>query len=178
MMIGIGCGNTAQDRKNMDNEESYEINDESYNPDMKEAEDFAKEAVSGSMMEVQMADIAINRSENTEIDQLAQAIKMDHQSAWNELKSMAMDKNWMLPVTLTGKHQQKVDKLQNTGTEKFDEEYLELVVSTHENAIDEFEKCANKNHDPELTAWVYNTLPLLHQHRAESKALLTRTASR
>jgi putative membrane protein len=169
LMFVFSCGNQTENR-----DSGYDDQTEASkasNRDAEELQEFIDESISDGMMEVEMADIAINRSENQEIEQIAASIRLDHRSAGNELKSIAASKGWVVPVTMMDKHQRKVEKLQNSNAENFDEEYLDVLVSTHEDAISRIEKCANKAYDPQVTSWANRTLPILRQHLEQCKEL-------
>lgn len=177
MLIAISCGNQAdndRDRLEENDRDDQTLREE--NRDMEEVREFVNEATSDGIMEIRMAEIAMQKSQNPEVDQLAEHIKADHEKAGAELKSIAASKNWSVPVMMMDKHQQKVEKLMETDADKFDEEYLETMVNAHKDAIDKFEKCADKNHDPEVTMWVNNTLPVLRQHLQQSETLRDKTA--
>lgn len=162
LMFAFSCGNQAENQNDgyEDQSEATKVN----NRDAEELQEFIDEAISDGMMEVEMADIAINRSENQEIEQIAASIRLDHRSAGNELKSIAASKGWTVPVAMIDKHQGKVEKLQNSNAGDFDQEYLDVMVSAHKDIIAEFEKWAVKAYDPQMTSWVNKTLPILRHH--------------
>lgn len=176
LMIAISCGNQADNDRNRDENLGDDQTQREENREQEEVREFVNEAASDGIMEIRMAEIAMQKSQNADIDQLAQTIKADHEKASAELKSIAANKNWSVPVMMMDKHQQKVEKLMETDIDKFDEEYLETMVSAHKDAIDRFEKCAEKNHDAQVTMWVNNTLPILRQHLQQSETLLDKTA--
>jgi putative membrane protein len=169
LMFVFSCGNQAENRNDgyEDQSEATKVN----NRDAEELQEFIDESISSGMMEVEMADVAINRSENQEIEQIAASIRLDHRSAGNELKSIAASEGWTVPVAMMDKHQRKVENLKNSNVEDFDQEYLDVMVSTHEDIIAKFEKCADKSYDPQVTSWANRTLPILRQHLEQCKEL-------
>lgn len=174
MMITIACGTKEQDNARSDDK------DETRNVEQiaKKSEEFAQEAASINMMEVQISDIAINRSQNAEIDQLAGKIKAGHENALSGLRGLANTRNWALPVTMLEKHQNDVDKFSGTEDGSLDELYLNMMVDSHKSTIDKFEKCSEADYDPQLAAWAQNSLPVLRAHLDDSQALLNRTADK
>ncbi len=142
------------------------------------ARDFAKAAANDGMLEIRLAEIAMDRSENPEIDSLALMIKTDHQKANDELHSLALNKRWILPATMMAEQEQKVQEIKNTADAQFDKTYLQTMVTAHKGAIAKFEEYAADGHDAELVAWVKKTLPVLQKHLDHSQTLLNSTASR
>lgn len=110
-------------------------------PDLSE---FAREAASDGMMEVRMADLAMDKARNNEVRQLAERIRRDHQQANRELEEIARAAEWDLPDRMMDEHREKLEELQNTASRNFDRQYLEMMVEDHEEAIDKFERAAER----------------------------------
>lgn len=141
--------------------------------DKEEMLEFVKEAISDGMMEIKMAEMAMGKSTNTEVKDLAKTIKNDHQKASDQLKKLAKENNWEIPSQMIEKHQKKVDKLNDVSMEDFDEKYLEMIENGHEKAIKEF-KDANDDKDEVVMAlnnWIEETLPVLKKHKERADAL-------
>ena len=105
---------------------------------------FVKEAASDGMMEIKMAEIAMSKSNNQKVKDLAQIIKNDHQAANDKLKQIAGDNGWDFPTEMMDQNQDKVDKLQKTSANDFDKQYADMMVKGHKDAIDKFENAARK----------------------------------
>lgn len=173
VLYAISCGNQPKNQDKLENERK-DAQEHVNNSVATELQEFINEAAGEGMMEVAMADIAFNRSENMEIDQLAETIRLNHRSAGTELKSIAASNGWTIPKTMMDEHQRKVDNLQNRDAENFDEEYLNVMIASHEDAIAMFGKCAEKGYDPQLVAWINKTITMLHQHLEQCKELSNR----
>ncbi len=105
---------------------------------------FVKEAASDGMMEIKMAEIAMSKSNNQQVKDLAQTIKSDHQSANEKLKQIASDNGWDFPTEMMDQNQDNVDKLQKTPSDDFDRQYADMMVKGHKGAISKFENAAKK----------------------------------
>lgn len=170
IMFAFACGSDSQDQTEINNDQTKV--EREYNREMEEVKEFVNEAASEGMMEVQMAEVAMNRSEHPEIDQLAESIKLDHRSGVNELKSLSASKGWGIPVAMTDSDQRKVENLQNADAIDFDEKYLDMTINSHKEAIAKFEKCAEKEgQDADVVAWATRTLPILRRHLEKSEQL-------
>ncbi len=176
LLLAFSCGNQAGNQDKLENPQQ-KTQEQPGNSDAIELQEFINEAISEGMMEVDMADIAMSRTVNTEIVQLAETIRLNHRSAANELKSLAASKGWSLQTTMLDKHQQQVNRLRNTEAENFDEEYLEIMVDMHKDGIEKFEKCAAKGYDEQFVIWVNRTLSVMRQHLEYCEELTGRVAA-
>lgn len=170
IVLAFSCGSETQNRNEMEGDQT-----EAEKTRMREIEkvkEFVNEAASEGMMEVQMAEVAISRSESMEIDELAQSIQLDHRSAVNELRSISAAKGWGIPVSVMDDDQRQVEKLRDADAEDFNEKYLDMTISSHKAAIEKFEDCIEKEgYDADVVSWANRTLPILRRHLAKSEQL-------
>lgn len=165
----VSCGNQAKQEDPKDVAE--EQNEENLNnSDVKEDSDFAVEAAAGSMMEVQLGQLAQTKATSPEVKKFAETMVTDHSKASDELKTLAQQKNITLPSSLTEDHQKKYDELNQKQGAEFDREYMDYMVKDHEEDVDAFEKQAEDGNDPDLKAWASQTVPTLRQHLEMAKA--------
>lgn len=113
--------------------------------------------------EVMASELAKRKSTSQMVKDLADQLIKDHTKANAELKSVAMKNNITIPETLSDKNQRKFDDL-NEETEDFDREYTKVIVSSHKDAIDMFEKQADKGEIEEIRTWASQRIPTLKQH--------------
>lgn len=104
-----------------------------------EMQEFVKEMASDGMKEVRMAEIAMERSTDQRVKDLASMIRTDHMKANEELKRIAANSQWEIPAEMLPEHKEMVDKLQKLETSEFDEDYVDMMVNAHQKAIDRFE---------------------------------------
>ncbi len=103
--------------------------------------DFVNEVASDGMMEIAMANMALEKSENPEVKGLATTIKNDHQKANRKLETLAHSNNWEFPKQMLKEHQNKVDELKKEGgsAEEFDLLYLYALEDDHKASIKKLE---------------------------------------
>ncbi len=136
-----------------------------------DAVNFAQEAASGGMMEVQLGNIAQKNSNNKSVQDYGKMLVDDHTSANNNLKDIASKKNINLPTTVTSDQQDKIDKLsKETGTQ-FDKDFISMAVDDHENDIDKFKKAEENIQDADLKDFIAKTLPTLQKHLDKAKEI-------
>lgn len=133
--------------------------------------DFLEKAAKAGMSEVQISRIAATRTSNADVKRFAQMIVEDHESANEQLAALATARGISLPAKeLHG------DKWEKRDAKNFDKDYLEKMVSDHEDTVKLFEKQARNGEDAESVAFARKHLPKLQQHLQQAidlKRLLT-----
>jgi putative membrane protein len=135
------------------------------------AKEFMKESASGSMMEVQLADVAMQKTQNQEVRNLAQTIKTDHEQLNSQMEQLAQQKQVMLSDSLMDDHRKKVEDLQQKSANEFDKAYVDMMVKDHKDDIDKYEKMRDDTQDSDLQALINNSIPVLQKHHDQAKQL-------
>ena len=136
-----------------------------------EAVDFIKEAAKGSMLEVELAQLALKKARAQEVKEFAEMLANEHKQVNERLKAIAQQKNFVLPETLEGIYQEKATKLSELNGSEFDQEYLNMIAEIHDETIDNFEDMEDEILDPELQQWAETTIPVLRQHYEQAQQL-------
>jgi putative membrane protein len=135
------------------------------------AEKFVQKATASGQMEVQAGELGQKQAQNQEVKNLAAAMVRDHTQANQKLQQIASTKNIS---TQKGeehaKHQKHMDKLKSQSGAEFDKEFVRMALKHHKKDIAEFERAQNQLTDPELKAFITETLPKLRQHQEMAKA--------
>ncbi|HVE57776.1 MAG TPA: DUF4142 domain-containing protein [Pyrinomonadaceae bacterium] len=132
---------------------------------------FWNDAAQAGMAEVMLGNLALQKSSNDEVKQMAQKIVDDHTAANNELKSLAASKSATLPTEVNAKQKAAYDKLNSLSGDEFDKEFVKVMVKDHEKAVGLFQKQAGKGTDTEVKAFAAKTLPVLQAHLESAKAM-------
>jgi len=110
------------------------------------------------------ADIALERSQNAQIKELAQMIKTDHTAASNAMKGMlpqaAPDAE--VPTALDQRRQGMIDNLRSASAENFDRTYIDQQVAAHQEAVTLHS--GFQDQDSPLAAHARNVLPKIQAH--------------
>lgn len=151
--------------ENSSNKMAEEANSDKFDStEVKRDADFAMEAASGGMMEVELGKLAQVNASSQSVKDFGQTMIKDHSAANEELKSTAASKNITLPDVPNADMQKKIDDLRNKSGKDFDDAYIDLMVKDHKQDIDEFQKEADKGNDPDLKGWAANKVPVLQHH--------------
>lgn len=135
------------------------------------AVNFAQEAASGNMMEVQVGNLAQKNSKNKAVQDFGKMLVDDHTSANNDLKDIAAKKNINLPNTVTSDQQDKIDKLSKETGSDFDKDFIPMAVDDHQNDIDKYKKAGDNLTDQDLKDFIVKTLPTLQKHLDKAKEI-------
>lgn len=119
-------------------------------------------AAQGGMAEVELAKLALQKSQNPEVKKFAQMMVTDHSKANSELKALAAKKNVVLPTDM-GSHKSTMDDLSKLSGAEFDKAYVEAMIEDHETDVDLFEDNTT-NSDADIKAFTTKTLPTLKSH--------------
>ena len=123
------------------------------------AVDFAQEAATGGMMEVQVGKLAQQNSSNKSVQDYGKMLEDDHTSLNNDLKDIASKKNINLPTTVTNNQQDKIDKLSKKKGKDFDKDFIAMAVNDHEKDIANFKKAGDNITDPDIKDFIVKALP-------------------
>jgi putative membrane protein len=87
-----------------------------------------------------------------------------------------------LPTAPDAKHQAELRKLSALTGEKFDKEYVKMMLKDHRKDVAAFEKEAGGGMDADLKAFAASTLPTLREHlqmiqRINDKILLRKSGN-
>ena len=125
---------------------------------------FAMEAAMGGMAEVELGRLAAQKGASDDVRQFGQRMVDDHSKANEELMRVASSKGWTPPTALDAKHQAEMQRLSAMSGDKFDREYVKMMVKDHKKDVGEFQKEAGRGADADIKAFASSTLPTLQQH--------------
>jgi putative membrane protein len=156
LMLNVACDTGGDDPV----EQARDINqdrDHVENDDSKVLTD----AASYSMWNMEMSRIAEERAVTPEVKELARELSQEHSDVKQNIEGIAQRKQIALPQALSDDHRDKIDNVtDNTGLD-FDKEFVDEVISSHRDKIDDFESLSRDSEDPEIREFAINTLPKL-----------------
>ena len=126
---------------------------------------FIEKAAKSGLEEVEISRIAATRTSNPDVKRFAQMIIADHESAHEELGALASIKGVNLPAKENAERWAKRD------AKNFDREYIDKMVSDHDDAVKMFEKQAKDGNDVETVAFARKHLPKLQSHLQQATDL-------
>lgn len=126
--------------------------------------EFATNAADAGLAEINLANLAISKTTNTEIKAYANMMLKDHGMANEELITLAKSKNITLPSAMSAEHQKHRDELAGLTGSDFDKKYAKLMEENHVKVLAFMEHQARKGTDPDLKAFASKTVPVINSH--------------
>ena len=125
---------------------------------------FAATAAQDGMVEVALAGLALRKSDNDHVRQLAQRMVEDYAQSNGRLSSIVKCEGLVLPTELDAKHNAAIARLDATSGSAFDEAYLKHIAEKHANAVALYES-ASRSSDPAVAAFAREDLSMLQEHQ-------------
>lgn len=98
---------------------------------------YVPNAAMGDMYEIQAADIALERTQNARVRELARMIKTDHTAASEALQREAPQAapDVALPTSLDQRRQGLIDNLRSASAADFDRVWIDQQIAAHNEAL-------------------------------------------
>jgi putative membrane protein len=125
---------------------------------------FVKEAAIGSMVEVELSELA-QKSENVAVRGFAERMIRDHTAANQELTTIAAVLGIDAPKVLDQEHEQMRRTLETLHGKAFDEQYVQIMVEDHNKAVNLFQQEERSGSSVELKQFARKTLLTLQEHQ-------------
>ena len=133
---------------------------------------FAMQAAVIGKAEIELGQLAQEKSQDQSVREYAQRMVKDHEAADAKLKQIAGQKNLMLPDSLDAEHAALKEKLSSLKVAAFDREYVKAMAKGHDKAVALFEAASQAPQMPaELKEFAASILPTLKQHDAMAHSL-------
>jgi putative membrane protein len=127
--------------------------------------EFAMMAAAGGQAEIQMAQLAVQRSTNRNIQKYAERMIRDHTKNARDLQKIAARKNMTLSMTPTADQMQMMSQLQAATGAEFDRLYMQMAgVTAHTMMRQMFTNQANNGTDEDLRKYARKTIPVIEKH--------------
>lgn len=133
---------------------------------------FVDKVLESGRAEVELSQLALQKSSNLKIKDFAQRMVDDHSKASLDLKTIAQGKGLNVPLEMDAEHAKALKKLQSLDGANFDAYYVDLMIEDHDKNVSLFVAAsADKKLDSQLQAFSQKTLPVLREHLTHAKSL-------
>jgi len=132
--------------------------------------DFVLNASEANLAEIQLGKLAGSKSGNSAVNDFGDMMESEHQTALDELESIAELKNATMTTQLTPEHEQVQEKLMSMDGFPFDTAYMNSQIKDHKKAIALFQSEISNGKDQEVKDYARKYLPhiQMHHHKADS----------
>ena len=132
---------------------------------------YVPNAAMGDMYEIQAADIALERSQNAQVKELANMIKTDHTAASNAMKAMLPQAapEMTPPTALDQRRQGLIDNLRSASAENFDRTWVDQQIAAHNEALTLHRGFSDQ--DSPLAAHARSVVPKIEAHLRQAEQI-------
>ena len=135
-------------------------------------QEFAKQAAVIGKAEIELGQLAMERTQDANVRKFAQQMVKDHSAAAAKLEKVASKDGLTLPQSLDPEHEAVKEKLSALKGEAFDREYAKTMAMGHDKAVALFKSASQSSSMPaDLKQFAAATLPTLQEHKDEAHAL-------
>ena len=134
---------------------------------------YVPNAAEGDMYEIAAADIALEKSQNAQVRQLAEMIKADHTAASERFKALVPEAapDVTLPTELDERRQGLLDNLRTASSEQFDQVYVDQQIAAHNEAVTLHRGFSDNADAPQLAEHARTVLPRIEAHLEMAETL-------
>ena len=125
---------------------------------------FAMMVAQTDIAELQVSNMALQKSNNDDVKKLAQKLIDDHTKTTDSMKEIASKKGLTLPTETDAKHKALAAKLEGESGDQFDRDYIAANSMDHHKVVQAFQKEANSGKDPDIKGFASQYLPAIQEH--------------
>lgn len=126
--------------------------------------EFVRKALEGGTAEVQLGQLAQQKSQSDDVKQFGQKMIEDHTALGNQIKPIAQQLGVKEPKTPSKKDKQLMTKLEALSGPQFDEAYIQAMVKDHKQDLKEFKNEAQSAQDPNVKQAAQQGTGVISQH--------------
>lgn len=139
------------------------------------ADEFVKNAAIGDLYEIEAAKIAMVRSREERVAQIARKMIADHTTSTHHLQA-ALEMNETRgveppPRALDARRKTMLDHLAKAPQDSFDKTYLDQQVLAHEETVSLMRTYSEGGDNPQLRSVALGALPVVERHLARVKTV-------
>ena len=126
---------------------------------------FVSKALQGNAAEVQLGQLAEQKSQSNDVKQFAQKMVSEHsQMSEKWFKPVAKQLGVSEPKGPSKKDKKLIEKLQGLSGQEFDTEYIQAMVKDHKEDLKEFQNQAQMAQDPNVKQIAQQGSTVIQQH--------------
>ena len=139
--------------------------------DIKADAGFIREVNSDNQMQIQLAQLARQRSKNPQVRQFAEQAITDHNGLQNQWNAMASQNGITLHQGLGPLHKEKITNLKKASDKNFDKAYMITMIQQYSDETSYWQKEGRASQSAQVRQLVNAGLPTLEQNFNEAKRL-------
>ncbi|HEY1741604.1 MAG TPA: DUF4142 domain-containing protein [Granulicella sp.] len=125
---------------------------------------FVKKALEGGAAEVQLGQLAQQKSQSNDVKQFGQKMVEDHTQIGDQMKPLAKRLNVKPPADVSKKDRELIARLEGLSGEQFDQAYIQAMVKDHKQDLSEFKDEAQTTQNPSIKQAAQQDAQVIAQH--------------
>jgi putative membrane protein len=125
---------------------------------------FVRKALQGGMTEVQLGQLALQKSSNADVKQFAQKMIDDHTKLGDEMKQVGQQIGVKAPDSPSSKDKSAMAKMQALNGDDFDKAYIKDMVKDHQQDAKDFKQEAQTTTNTALKTVVVQGQQVIDEH--------------
>ena len=111
---------------------------------------FVKKAMQGSLAQVQLGQLTLEKSNNDQVKQFARKMIDGHTKLNEQMKPVAQQLSVDIPTEVSKKDKALIGKMQALSGPAYDQAYIKDIVREHKHDLSEFQMEASNGHNPSV----------------------------
>jgi putative membrane protein len=132
---------------------------------------FIRKAAQGSLAEVELGKLALQKSLSNDVKKFGQQMVDDHGKAIDHLKQLAAKKGVRVPSSPDASMSATAKRLAKFSGDQFDNAYMAQMLKDHKQDVDDFRKESKTTQDRDIRGFVTETLPILEDHLKKAETI-------
>lgn len=129
-----------------------------------EARHFLAEALQDSLAEVEMCEMALQKTANDDVKMFAQTMIDQHSDMGRRIEQLAASKHAPLPKDIGSRRKSACQSLSKLSGADFDRQFIDFNVKDHREDVDTFNRQAQQLDDGELKSFAQKGAQILQHH--------------
>jgi putative membrane protein len=132
---------------------------------------FVSQVAAENLMEVRLAQAAVQKATNPAVKQFAQRMIIDHTSMQKQWIAAAKKNNLDFKAEMSARHRQQAEQLTSTRGQDFDRVYMGLMVQNHQEDVNTFQAQRNAQQPADIRQLIDVALPTLQEHLTSAQQI-------
>ncbi|QJW90338.1 DUF4142 domain-containing protein [Spirosoma taeanense] len=125
---------------------------------------FLNIAGSAGIMEVEMGKLAQQKGVRTDVKRYGDQMVDEHTNVNSEFRELIKRLKVEVPETMNERNQQMVQEMATLEGPRFDEKYIETMISDHKLAVEKFQEAHDIAQNKEYKDWLSRMIPVVDHH--------------
>jgi putative membrane protein len=138
---------------------------------------FVKDALEGGMAEVQLGNLALQKSNNSDVKAFAQKMVDDHTKMGDQMKTLAQQVGVKVPTDVSKKDRATIAKMSALSGDDFDKAYMKDMVKDHKTDLSDFQIEAQNGSNPVVKSAATQGAQMISQHLQMAQQITQKTGT-